>query len=501
MPTPQRDLELGEKARSRERKGVWGNRLSAPTLSFRRSTSASSAKSPTSSESIPTDFVLTDDELRRQDSLILLIVGDQLVKGTLADACTWYARYLLSKFVHHWHLLAPSLKGLDEESTRPRTGELVIVYDFLIIVARLLKTKKDLALVEIVDDLDNRDLLKPQFDEERALPNQIVFAALGWLSMFYDAVSHPKTDKLEVTKTSTSISGCRNPLITKKYCTFKQGFDYIDLPIYTLLGRFGDLIPEARPHQGSPLEVVMVQSVCYNTLQYLAELKIEWVTSLTLHLELDSGKRTLKLFQFPSFCRMMYVEGKSHIMSRLLNDHAARSCEDVRTPDVSTEEFFQEILLSYRLIFGQDERSWKSFARMIPVWEEQRGSDPWESSWNCDPLLQVLCGGSSTSENARRLYDEIDACEPESSYYDPNTEFPFFGRRLIELQQFVKQHQPQTVRSLLNDRRDLFSWWTLWNNSLLFLFASCTIFLMIVSLIFQIWQVALARQQLRQGQP
>jgi hypothetical protein len=146
---------------------------------------------------------------------------------------------------------------------------------------------------------------------------------------------------------------------------------------------------------------------------------------------------------------------------RLLNDHAARTCEDVRTPDVPTDELFEEILLSYRLIFGQDERSWKSFSSTIPARNEQQALT--ESSWACDPLLYTLCGKSCSSDDSQRIYDDIDANEP-ANYYNPHSEFPFFGKRLLELQQFVKQHQPQTLRSLLNDRRDVAAWWTLWNN-------------------------------------
>ena len=142
--------------------------------------------------------------------------------------------------------------------------------------------------------------------------------------MLYEAVPRPKADKLEVMKTSTGFSGYTNALVTRKFNTFKQGFDYIDLPLYSLLGRFGDLIPEVKPHQlldhdlhGSRgIENILVGHVCFNTLQSLAGLKIEWVTSLSLHLELDSGKKTLKLFQFPSFCRMMVVERRSNILSR-----------------------------------------------------------------------------------------------------------------------------------------------------------------------------------------
>jgi hypothetical protein len=148
---------------------------------------------------------------------------------------------------------------------------------------------------------------------------------------------------------------------------------------------------------------------------------------------------------------------------RLLNDHAARCCEDVRTPDVPTEDFFQEILLSYRLIFGQDDRSWRLFSRMVQTQGNYRGHTPLELSWDCDPMLLILCGRSSTTEEARQIYDEIDA-NPPKSHYDPNMEFPFFGKRLLELQRFINQHQPQNIRSLLNDRRDVSVWYTVWSS-------------------------------------
>ena len=86
------------------------------------------------------------------------------------------------RFKETWHLLAPSLVGLADNSSEPRPGDLVIVYKFVLEVGRLLSVKKNIALVEFVDELDNNNLLKPQMDGERAKPNQIVFAAIGWLS-------------------------------------------------------------------------------------------------------------------------------------------------------------------------------------------------------------------------------------------------------------------------------------------------------------------------------
>jgi hypothetical protein len=104
---------------------------------------------------------------------------------------------------------------------------------------------------------------------------------------------------------------------------------------------------------------------------------------------------------------------------------------------------------------------------MVPVWEEQCGRTSWETAWACDPMLLILCGMSATSEEALKIYDEIDANEPANepaNCYYPSTEFPFFGKRLLELQQFIKQLQPKNVKALLNDRRDVAAWYTLWNN-------------------------------------
>lgn len=94
----------------------------------------------------------------------------------------WYTRFLRYQFFIHWHILAPALIGLNSETVAPKPGNLVVVYKFLMTVALLLKTESGVALAEIVDGLDNEQQLKQQLDGERALHNQLVFAAIGWLS-------------------------------------------------------------------------------------------------------------------------------------------------------------------------------------------------------------------------------------------------------------------------------------------------------------------------------
>jgi hypothetical protein len=110
------------------------------------------------------------------------MVGDQFLEGSLIDSCVWYTKFLEEKVRSHWQQLCRALKALPDQSVAPRKGELAAVYSFILAVAELLKTKRDLALVEVVDHLDNNDFLKPQLDDQRAIPNQMVFAAIGWLS-------------------------------------------------------------------------------------------------------------------------------------------------------------------------------------------------------------------------------------------------------------------------------------------------------------------------------
>jgi hypothetical protein len=149
------------------------------------------------------------------------------------------------------------------------------------------------------------------------------------------------------------------------------------------------------------------------------------------------------------------------ILYRLLNDNAADSCGDVHKPDIRTDLFFKEMLLTYRLLFSQDEKSCRAFLRMAAARESSR--IPVDMTWASDPLLFTICGKSSASVEVRNVFDEID-CSIQASTYTARTEFPFLGQRLLELQEFAKRHQAHDLITLFRDRRDMSSWITLWSN-------------------------------------
>jgi hypothetical protein len=142
--------------------------------------------------------------------------------------------------------------------------------------------------------------------------------------MLYEAYVNPSQDSLQVSKTSMSTMGCRNTLSTRKFSMYAQSFQYIDVPLHNLLTRFGDLIPDLGTISAQEkwytgdraTESIIPQHVCWYTLQKVAELRIEWVSAISLHLELDSGKRTLKLFRYPSYARMMSCNRKGNLLSQ-----------------------------------------------------------------------------------------------------------------------------------------------------------------------------------------
>ena len=135
--------------------------------------------------------------------------------------------------------------------------------------------------------------------------------------------------------------------------------------------------------------------------------------------------------------------------------------------DDLTPEYFREVLLSYRLIFGQNKASYRAFNRKIPTWgarwncscEDAKPDQQYDDS---DPMLLTLCGSTYKSPNARRIYEAIDALDDVTEYYHPYYDFPFLGNRLLNLQSFVKSRNPHSWTALWHDRRNIAFWWTFW---------------------------------------
>ena len=237
-----------------------------------------------------------------------------------------------------------------------------------------------------------------------------------------------------------------------------------DQPLHTLLQAFGNIIPQLQS-PWSPFshptkhedEEIDASLICFCSLTEVGSVKIKWVDSLCFHLELDRHRKILQLFRLPLVCLLMcccdelpllsqyvqpfhlkLVERQAEV-SRLLADSAMSSMgwvADTSKAPHDARHFYREVLLTYRLLFGQDQDSYKAFNRVMGT------SVPFPEQYR-DPLLPILCGKSWKSEAARNVYELLEADDPASSY-DLKTEFPFFGERILEIQRFARARNPET---------------------------------------------------------
>ena len=83
------------------------------------------------------------------------------------------------------------------------------------------------------------------------------------------------------------------------------------------------------------------------------------------------------------------------------------------------------------------------------------------SKGNHDPILEKLCCYSCDSDEAGDLYAAIEADDP-SSHFTPIADFPFLGKRLTDIQDYVSNHNPHSFMALWYDRRNVTWWWTFW---------------------------------------
>lgn len=105
----------------------------------------------------------------------------------------------------------------------------------------------------------------------------------------------------------------------------------------------------------------------------------------------------------------------------------------------------QEILLSYRLLFGQEKDSRRLYHSMKVFSAAEKDV--------CDDLLNVLCG---------RAKPDADTVPADQEGYRLSRDFPILRARLAILQQQLGHVKPRGWRTVWKDRRDTVQWYTFW---------------------------------------
>jgi hypothetical protein len=102
--------------------------------------------------------------------------------------------------------------------------------------------------------------------------------------------------------------------------------------------------------------------------------------------------------------------------------------------------YLVEVLLSYRLLLGQNTRSRRLFREQ--ELEKARCMD------QLDPLLSALCGEKDVGDVG------VGELLRERGVYNAPTNFPHLGPRLMELQDYSTSQRPRNIKEVWNDGRD-----------------------------------------------
>lgn len=95
---------------------------------------------------------------------------------------------------------------------------------------------------------------------------------------------------------------------------YEQTMEHVHRPVVAFLNHgFGAIIPVPNVEPSERFELIGSRSedyiemsmISFYNLHKAANIRIQWVDSLRLHLEFDSQLKTLKIFRFPSFCLIM----------------------------------------------------------------------------------------------------------------------------------------------------------------------------------------------------
>jgi hypothetical protein len=303
---------------------------------------------------------------------------------------------------------------------------------------------------------------------------QLVFATIGWQTMLYQPnLSSCTTGEFAILDQTDGYRGETQVCLVQLPHSSKQ-----DLPSF-LLG-FGLMLPPRdycafdtpdNKKLFQKTKVITPKDLNAHVLTKVCGLRIQWVDSLSCHLELDRHSGTLFLYRYPSFCVSTLQRRKQSSTKQQLDDiiHHCGLQESGTIPWASEKdiiELLEEILLSYRLLFGQSRQSRHLFRQLQPF-----AGIP---SPGHDHLLSLICGKSRCP---------ITLIEREE--YDMAGDFPHLRSRMVLLNSYASSKRPRSILQLWQDKRDSTAWIAFWS---VLIFGSASIFLGVLQTVFQILQ-------------
>lgn len=376
------------------------------------------------------------------------------------------------------------------------------VIDLVLEIITLLQNKlvMDMSIDAFSEILTtNRNITTDQ--AKRAIKHgvrQAIFAVIGLLTMLYV----PATSIITGNFTIDVPSGL-DTIRTQQSCDSAQN------RLSGFLKGFGKLVPFSTTpapvgSEDTPDEELFVSKLTYFSLRNLSQLNIIWTNDLGSHLYFNEDTHDLMLFRLTSFC-LSHVEDHHSssffcrfvaqmypiylVSSNILYSAIELLCtqlvysESSETPVCNL--FVHEVLLTYRMIFGQERGSRKLFKSV----EKRRAAE----HGLVDPFLNRLCCYPSIDSNG-----PLDNRFVPSDVYRKNEDFPIFGERLLSLQSHISRQNPSKLLAIWKDRRNPLNFFNLWA---VIVFGVLTLLLGTLQLIVGIVALVVAYKQLALTSP
>ena len=142
----------------------------------------------------------------------------------------------------------------------------------------------------------------------------LVFKIISWITLIYKT-----EDRLPLNSkylTLLDVSNHKAQELSRRFqCEINN--ETMGLHLHHLLAHFGNFIPpqfyprRVQGYSETMDDSIIVANINYHTLFTIAQIRIEWVNTINLHLEFDEKSLALRLFRYPSFCAMHSLRGTS----------------------------------------------------------------------------------------------------------------------------------------------------------------------------------------------
>jgi hypothetical protein len=237
---------------------------------------------------------------------------------------SWYLELLshrVSKFSNQplFNVIRPFITRTDRNPSPlvPQADSITLIYQSLVVITTELASGS-----ASIDSIAQKLADNNQTSDAQSFPlplpfelYQFVFRGISLITLLFDVQEDPVANKFQLSIPSVIPKSpsrhSRSSVWTRleyPISTSIGGSVHIDLD--QLLSHFGQFDPprcRTPPDSRRDLyeDAIIASNVNYWTLSQIGRLRIEWVESLSLHLELHERSSVLRLFAYPSFCALL----------------------------------------------------------------------------------------------------------------------------------------------------------------------------------------------------